>query len=75
MSEMIKIKRGVDIKLLGQAEQLYGSTDTPKTYAIKPDDFPGIRLKLKAREGDELKAGDTVFFDRDRDDIKIPSQA
>jgi Na+-transporting NADH:ubiquinone oxidoreductase subunit A len=73
MSEMIKIKRGVDIKLLGQAEQLYGSTDTPKTYAIKPDDFPGIRLKLKAREGDELKVGDTVFYDRDRDDIKIPS--
>ncbi len=73
MAETIKTSRGVDIKLQGQAEQLYDQFDAPKTYALKPDDFPGIRLKLKVKEGDEVQAGDPIFFDRDREGITIPA--
>lgn len=71
MSKVIKINRGVDIKLHGAAEQIYANLEAPKSYAIKPDDFPGIRLKLKAKEGDEVQAGDTIMFDRDREGINI----
>lgn len=73
MSEIIKIRKGVDIKLKGKAEQIYANLDSPKSYAIRPDDFPGIRLKLNAKEGDEVKAGDIIMFDRDRAGINIPS--
>lgn len=73
MSEVIKIKRGVDIKLKGKAEQIYANMESPKSYAIRPDDFPSLRLKLKVKEGDEVQAGDAVFFDRDREGIIIPA--
>ena len=73
MSEVIKIKKGVDIKLVGEAEKIFASADLPKTYALKPDDFPGLRLKLKVKEGDEVLAGDTVMFDKDRSDIHFAS--
>ena len=69
MSEVIKIKKGVDIKLVGEAEKIFASAETPKTYAIKPGDFPGLRLKLKVKEGDEVQAGDPVMFDKDRPEI------
>lgn len=75
MSKVIKIKRGVDIKLRGQAEQIYDQHEPPSSYAIRPDDFPGIRLKLKAKEGDEVQAGDPILFDKDRPEIIIPSPA
>jgi Na+-transporting NADH:ubiquinone oxidoreductase subunit A len=44
MSEIIKIKKGVDIKLQGSAEKIYASSVAPSTYALKPGDFPAIRL-------------------------------
>lgn len=69
MSEIIKIKKGVDIKLQGSAEKIYASSVAPSTYALKPGDFPAIRLKLKVKEGDEVKAGDAVLFDKDRSEI------
>ena len=73
MSETFKIKRGADIKLQGKAEQVYGNVESAKSFAIKPDDFIGLRLKLQAREGDEVKVGDTIMYDRDRESVKIPA--
>ncbi len=73
MSDTIKIKRGVDIKLQGKAEQLYANVDFPETFAIKPTDFPGVRCKLAVREGDEVKAGTPLLFNKDREAIKFTS--
>jgi Na+-transporting NADH:ubiquinone oxidoreductase subunit A len=73
MSEIIKIKKGVDIKLQGSAEKIYASSVAPSTYALKPGDFPAIRLKLKVKEGDEVQAGDAVLFDKDRSEILFTS--
>lgn len=69
MSEVIKIKKGVDIKLQGEAEKIYASAEAPSTYALKPSDFPGIRMKLKVKEGDEVLAGDPIFFNKERDSV------
>jgi len=69
MSEVIKIKKGVDIKLQGEAEKIFANAETPSTYALKPDDFPGLRLKLKVKEGDEVLAGDPIFFNKDRESV------
>lgn len=73
MSETIKIKRGVDIKLQGKAEQIYDNAEMPETFAIKPSDFPGVKLKLALREGDEVKAGTPIFYNRDRETVKFCS--
>jgi Na+-transporting NADH:ubiquinone oxidoreductase subunit A len=71
MSGIIKIKKGVNIKLAGKAEQIFAALEAPTTYAIKPTDFPGVRLKLKVREGDEVKAGDPVMFNKEREQVVI----
>lgn len=73
MSEVIKIKKGVDIRLQGEAEKIYANVDQSATYALKPDDFPGLKLKLKLKEGDEVKAGEAVFFDKNRPSITFGS--
>ncbi len=73
MPDTIKIKRGVDIKLKGQAEQLYETVDRSETFALKPTDFPGIRLKHTVREGDEVKAGTPIFYNKDREAVKFCS--
>lgn len=73
MSNVIKIKRGVDIKLVGEAEQQYAQKLPVETVAIKPSNFHGVRLKLVAKEGEEVKAGSPVLVDRDNDRISFCS--
>jgi len=73
MPDIIKIKRGVDIKLKGKAEQIYANSDLPETFALKPTDFKSIRAKLSVKEGDEVKAGSPLFYSKDRDAIKFTS--
>ena len=58
MSKDIRIKKGLDIKLVGGAEKTTIATSLSSVYAIKPEDFHGIIPKLKAKEGSEVKAAD-----------------
>lgn len=64
MSEVKKIKKGLDIKLAGKAEKVLEKADRSETYAIKPTDFPGLTPKLKVKVDAEVKAGDALFFDK-----------
>lgn len=73
MSNIVKIKRGIDIKLVGKAEQVYHNVEAPKTYALKPTDFFGVKAKLAVREGDEVKAGTPLFYSKEREAIKFCS--
>ena len=73
MSKDIRIKKGLDIKLVGEAEQV--TTDLPlgSVFAVKPDDFHGVTPKLLAREGAEVKAGEALFYDKSDERILFPS--
>lgn len=71
MSKTIKIKRGHDLKLVGKASTEVENLPLSSTYALKPTDFANITPKLLEREGAEVKAGDAVFIDKDRPDIKF----
>lgn len=73
MPDTIKIKRGVDIKMQGQPEQIYANAEMPKTFAVKPTDFLGTKLKLAVREGDKVKAGTPVLYNKERDAVKFSS--
>ncbi len=73
MSDVIKIKRGLDIRLKGKAEKVFGSADMPELFAIKPADFPGLVPKLTVKPGDKVKAGSVLFYDKYRTDIKFVS--
>ncbi len=42
MSDVIKIKRGLDIPLVGKAEKVFSKVALPELFAIKPSDFQGL---------------------------------
>ncbi|MEQ8909464.1 MAG: Na(+)-translocating NADH-quinone reductase subunit A [Vicingaceae bacterium] len=71
MSKALKLRRGVDIKLIGEAEKIITDAPYPKTVAIKPTDFEGIKPKVIVKPGDEVKAGTTIMYDRDQEKVKF----
>lgn len=72
MSEVIKIKKGFDIKLKGEAVQTL--TEIPAGHvALKPTDFQGLSLKPAVQEGVMVKAGTPVLFDKIHHEIVITS--
>jgi len=73
MSKVIKIKKGLDIPLSGAAEKIYFTADPSRTYAVKPTDFTGITPKLTVHADDPVKAGTTLFFDKNNRDLKFSS--
>lgn len=72
MSDTFKIKKGLDIRLLGEAEKVIREIPA-KLCAIKPPDFHGVFPKLLVQEGDEVKVGSPLFFDKYRENIRFTS--
>lgn len=68
------LRRGFDILLEGEAEKTVETSVTTR-YAIKPPNFVGISPipKVTVEIGDEVKAGDPIFFDKKHPEIKYVS--
>jgi Na+-transporting NADH:ubiquinone oxidoreductase subunit A len=64
MSKYIKIKKGLTIKLTGEAEKVFSEQPLSETFAVKPPDFTGIIPKLLVKPGDEVLAGTPLFYDK-----------
>jgi Na+-transporting NADH:ubiquinone oxidoreductase subunit A len=73
MAEVIKIRKGLDIKMKGQAEKIYVKAPRAKTYAIKPVDFQELTPKIIPKLCDPVKVGTAIFFDKYNPEIKFPS--
>ena len=69
MSKVIKLKRGLDIRLVGEAEKTVVQVPAGELCAVVPDSFPGITPKLLVSEGSKVKAGTPLFFDKARPQI------
>lgn len=72
---VIRLTRGFDIKLLGEAEPRYLDTVEARLFALKPTDLHGLAPipKLQVREGDEVRAGQPVFFDKSMPAVQFSS--
>lgn len=76
MSEkVIKIKRGINIELIGAAEKVLTKASESTSYALVPDDFIGVTPKLLVKEGDVVKIGTPVFFDKEHPEVIFSSPA
>lgn len=73
MPKTIVLKRGLDIPLCGSAEKKLNRLPMAPTYAVSPEDFPGLIPKLLVKEGDEVRAGSPLFFDKIHPDILFTS--
>ncbi len=72
MSTVTKIKKGLDINLIGEAEKTITDLKNEQ-FAVKPTDFIGVFPKLLIKEGDAVKAGTPLFFDKQRENILFTS--
>jgi len=70
--KVISLKRGYDLLLEGEPERKVDESVKANTFGIEPTDFIGISPipKLVVEVGQNVQAGDTVFFDKKRPEIK-----
>ncbi|HTF31316.1 MAG TPA: Na(+)-translocating NADH-quinone reductase subunit A [Flavitalea sp.] len=73
MSKYIKIKKGLNIKLMGEADKIISNLSLPETFAIKPSNFIGVIPSLLVKQGDEVQAGTPLFSDKNNEAIKFCS--
>ena len=73
MSKVIKIKKGLDIPLTGEASARITQDTVTKTFGLVPDDFPGYKWKSAVKEGDTVKAGDPLFYAKEDENLRIVS--
>ena len=72
---VIRLKRGFDIQLLGEAEARVLELEQPALFALKPTDVHGLRPipRLEVREADEVRAGQPLFYDRSHPEVQFCS--
>jgi len=64
MSKDIRIKKGLDIKLQGEAAQVITNAVASNVHTLLPVDFHGIIPKLIAKVGAKVKAGEPIFYNK-----------
>jgi len=64
MSKTIKLTKGFDIQLEGEALRFLKTVSLSRNFALKPRDFKGIIPKMMLEVGAEVKAGDPVFHSK-----------
>ena len=62
--QKIQLKKGLNIPFDGEAAKTLGSVNRPAVYHIVPDHFAGVTPKLMVREGDVVKAGSPLFYNK-----------
>ena len=69
----IRIKKGLNINLVGAAEPTISQTVPSNVYALNLKDFHGLTPKLLVREGAKVKCGDPIFCSKDNEAIVVAS--
>ncbi len=73
MANVIKLRKGLDINLKGKAAEEKATIKSTGVFALVPDDFNGVKPKLVAKEGDDVKAGGVLFVDKKHPEVKFVS--
>ncbi|MBK7872099.1 MAG: Na(+)-translocating NADH-quinone reductase subunit A [Saprospiraceae bacterium] len=69
---VIRTQRGFDIKLEGEASKTIDSSVQANTFAVQPANFHGMSPipKVEVEPGQNVKAGDVLFYDKRYPEIK-----
>ena len=73
MSGIIRLKKGLDIPLLGKAKESIQKVDHSATFSVRPDDFVGIKPKVIVKDGDQVKVGSVLFYSKMNPELKFVS--
>ena len=64
MSETIKLRKGLDIRLKGRASETITRLKPSAEYSLVPDDYTGMIPKVAVKEGDHVRVGDFLFVNK-----------
>ncbi|SMC32466.1 Na(+)-translocating NADH-quinone reductase subunit A [Cellulophaga tyrosinoxydans] len=67
MSKDIRIKKGLNINLVGKAELATSKAPASNVYVLNLQDFHGITPKMLVKEGAEVKAGQALFYNKNHE--------
>lgn len=73
MSKDIRIRKGLDLKLVGASAPEVLGTPVSKMVAVVPENFHGIAPRLRARDGDHVEIGSPIFVSKLDERISFPS--
>ena len=73
MSKTVKLRKGLDIRLVGGANKVKTEAALPKTVSVKPTDFHGVTPKMLVKEGASVKRGEIIFQDKYNEVVKYAS--
>ena len=73
MYKHIRLKKGLNVHLLGDADKVYASIKPSRKYVLKLTDFHSLNPKLCVKVGDRVKAGTPLFFDKYNEKINFCS--
>ena len=73
MAEIIRLRKGLDIKLLGAPVKELTEVGLAESYALCPDDFTGVTPKPVVKEQQTVKAGEALFIDKNHPEVKMVS--
>lgn len=73
MVQVVKLRKGLDIRLKGTAAKQKTLIPASEEYALMPQDFVGVTPKPVVREGDVVKAGDALFVNKASQEVGFAS--
>jgi Na+-transporting NADH:ubiquinone oxidoreductase subunit A len=73
MSNTISIRKGLNIRLVGESTKEIKDIPSSSTVCLSPLDFHGLIPKMVVKEGESVQVGDTVFQDKKNEKIKFVS--
>lgn len=72
---MIKLKRGMDIPISGQPEQVIDDCASARSVALVGFDYEGMKPTMAVQVGDSVKKGQVLFTDKKNPGISFTAPA
>jgi len=73
MSTLIRLRKGLNIRLAGRAEKILLPEMAVTRYGVRFADFPGLVARLEVQEGEKVMAGSVLFHDKAFPEIRYVS--
>ncbi|MEM7749148.1 MAG: NADH:ubiquinone reductase (Na(+)-transporting) subunit A, partial [Pseudomonadota bacterium] len=66
-----RLRKGLDLPVMGAPKQEISDAPGVQTVAVIGPDYIGLKPRLSLQEGDPIKCGEPLFFNRDTADVKV----
>jgi Na+-transporting NADH:ubiquinone oxidoreductase subunit A len=72
---MIKIKKGLELPISGEPEQVIDDARAVRSVAVLGQDYPGMKPTMLIQEGDEVRKGQPLFSDKKTEGVVFTAPA